>query len=400
MNVFARLPIYNITRLKLKSFVLIFLVSVLAFSAFGGILVTMSLQSGMEQLNRRLGADIMVVPDEAAESSGLENIVLQGNTGYFYMDRSKLNEVAAAEGIDEITPQIFLASASAGCCSAKVQIMGFDPDTDFVISPWIRENLGKPLESGEVIVGSDITADPGEIIRFYDVHCTVVGKLKKTGTHYDVCAFASNDTMIEFIKGSLGKSLNKYMDIDPDKVISCILINVKKGYSIDDIVNEINLRVDGVTAVRTTSMISGISQGLLSISNVIGLLIAAVWLLSFVIMILAFTMTINERRKEFAVLRVIGVSSKKLSATLMKEVLMTGLSGGIVGVLFGTLIVVPFSDLIRVQLDMPMLLPGFPSIMLYAVTSLAAAIAAGALASAFTVRRISRIDAGALLREE
>ncbi len=399
MKVFQSLPLRNVARRPVKSFLLGFLVALLAFAVFGGLLLTNSLQSGMESLNRRLGADIMVVPEEAAANADLQNIILQGSTGYFYMDRSKLDRVAALDGIDEISAQLYLASASAGCCTAKVQIMGFDPESDFTIRPWVQDSFPDGLGEREIIIGNDLSLEVGETIKFYDVKCTVAGKLQRTGTHYDTCVFASNDTVEAFISGSLGKQLNHYTGIDPEQVISCILINAGTGRSVEDLANEINLRVDGVTAIPTTSMVSGISDGLAGISRTIGILIVAAAVLAFVILALAFAMMTNERKKEFAVLRVIGVSRKKLSGTVWKEVLILCGAGGLCGVLLGFLVIVPFNRLISAHLELPLLLPGAAGVLGYLLLALVIAVAAGSMASFCTVRKINRLDAGLILRE-
>ncbi len=399
MNVFQSLPLRNVARRPVKSLLLGFLVALLAFAVFGGLMLTAGLRSGMDSLDRRLGADIMVVPEEAAEAEDLQNIILQGSTGYFYMDRSRLDQVAALEGIKEISAQLYLASASAGCCTAKVQIMGFDPVTDFTIRPWVKDSCPDDLGEREIIIGSDLSLEVGQTIKFYDVKCTVAGKLQKTGTHYDTCAFASNDTVKEFIAGSLGKQLNHYAGIDPEGVVSCILLNVEPGRDVKALADEIGLRVDGVTAIPTTSMVSGISDGLSGVSRTIGGLIAAVAVLAFAVMALAFGMMINERKREFAVLRVIGVSRKKLAGAVWKEVLLLCGAGGICGVLLGFLVIIPFNRLIGVTLELPFLLPGAAGILGYLLLALVIAVAAGSLASFWTVRKISRLDAGLILRE-
>ena len=100
------------------------LTALLSFTVFGALVLTQSLGRGMASLERRLGADIMVVPEEAAGKSGLESIVLQGNPTYFYMEDTKLDEVRAVDGVGETTTQLYLASLAASCCSAKVQLMG------------------------------------------------------------------------------------------------------------------------------------------------------------------------------------------------------------------------------------------------------------------------------------
>ena len=88
--------------------------TVLALAIFAGTMTVSSLRTGLSSLEARLGADIMVVPYAATTKSDLENIVLQGNTGYFYMDRSRFDQIAATEGVGQVSPQLFLASASSG----------------------------------------------------------------------------------------------------------------------------------------------------------------------------------------------------------------------------------------------------------------------------------------------
>ena len=113
MNIKNSIAIKNVAGRPLRSTALILLASFLAFSMFAGILVTSSLKRGFSSLEQRLGADIMVVPYEASTKADLSNIVLQGNTGYFYMNESVYDKIAAREGIGQISAQFFLASTSS-----------------------------------------------------------------------------------------------------------------------------------------------------------------------------------------------------------------------------------------------------------------------------------------------
>ncbi|MCR5090551.1 MAG: ABC transporter permease [Oscillospiraceae bacterium] len=400
MNVFQKLPLYNIVRRLSRSSALAGLIALLAFTAFAGSVIVSGLQSGMDSLERRLGADIMVVPEDADRSADLESIVLQGSTGYFYMDREKLDELAALNGVDEISSQLFLASASAGCCSMKVQIMGFDPETDFTILPWVKDVYTGDFQEGDVVMGCNLMGEVGETVRFYDVKCRVAAKLEKTGTSYDSAVFTDMNTLRMLLRASIDMELNDYGEIDPDSVVSCILINVADEYEIDDIVNTINVRVEGVRAVRTTNLTSGISSGLSGISYIVSLLIAAVWILSFFVLMIVFALTVNDRRKEFAVLRVMGVSKAGLVASVLKEVLLIGLLGGILGVLCGLIVTVPFGNLMESRMGLPLLLPGVGILTLYALVSILASTAAGTAASIVTVKKIGGIDPSLILREE
>ena len=95
------------------------LMAFLSFTAFSVTVVISSLQKGFTSLEERLGADIMVVPYEAGTRSSLTDIVLQGNTGYFYMNGEVMDKIASMDGIGRITAQYYLASASSSCCSAR-----------------------------------------------------------------------------------------------------------------------------------------------------------------------------------------------------------------------------------------------------------------------------------------
>lgn len=400
MNLFRKLPVLNLTRRPVRSAVMLCLVALLSFAVFGGALMISGLKNGMRSLEDRLGADLMIVPEEAAGRSGLEGIILEGNSTYFYMEDTKLAEVEAVEGVAESTPQLFLASLAASCCSAKVQLMGFDPETDFSILPWIRDDYSGSLEKMDIVVGADIVSDEGDRLLFYDTPCTVVAKLSPTGTNYDRCVFAGEDTVRELTRSSVGKKLNQFKDVDPNHVISCILINVQEGYDIDEVAQAISSGVDGVTAVRTRNLISGISDSLAGMTRIVGTLILVVCVLAFIALTIAFTMQINERRKEFGVLRVLGVSRKLLARCVWREILLLCAAGGLLGALLAALVVPAFSGALQAGLEMPLLRPGIGTVLLYLALSVLTAAAAGTLASFWNVRRIGKTDISLALRQE
>ena len=395
---FRSLPFKNLRGKPLRTAVLVTLTALLALTFLAGTLTVSSLRSGLASLENRLGAEIIVVPYEATTKKSFENIVLQGSTGYFYMDKQLADKVCSAEGIGQCSSQFYLASTSAGCCSIPVQIIGFDPDTDFTVQPWIRRSFDEPLGDGDIVVGNDLNAFVGDTLQFYGVECRVAAKLDKTGTSFDTTVFANMDTVKRMTRASLDKGLNSFKNIDPEKVVSCILINTSDERSADEVLNDINIHNKKVKAVRTKEMISGVSDSLGGVSRIVGILIAAVWLLGGVILLLAFTMSVNERKKEFAVLRVIGASRGKLARTVMAESLAVGVLGSLIGIGLGLLIMLPFAGAIEELLAMPYLLPDAGKIAVLAAGAAAASILTGVLAAAVSAYRISRMDTGVILR--
>ncbi|MBQ4248721.1 MAG: FtsX-like permease family protein, partial [Clostridia bacterium] len=118
-----------------------------------------------------------------------------------------------------------------------------------------------------------------------------------------------------------------------------------------------------------------------------------------VIMIIVFSGLVNERKKEFAVLRVVGMSRKMLSRLILTESLILSVIGGVIGIALGAAVVFPFSAAIEARIGLPFLTPGAGTVILLAVLSLVAALVAGPAASAYSAYKLSRVDTGVILRE-
>ena len=388
----------NIINRTGRSLALIILAAILAVSVFAGTIAINAMRNGLSALEDRLGADIMVVPYEAITKSDLKNIVLQGSTGYFYMNGEYLDEIAGIEGVGRISPQYYLASVKANCCSIPVQIIGFDPDTDFSITPWIKRSKGGSIGYMDVVVGNDLNAFVGDSMSFFGTKVNVAAKLDKTGTSYDTEVFCTRDTIQTLIEASLNKQLNQYASINSGNVISCILIDVADGYDVETVVNDINIHYKKLKAIRTKNMISGISDSLSAASKLAGVLIITVWVIALGIMIAAFTMMTGERKKQFAIFRAMGASGKKLSGMVLSEGVGLSLTGSLAGIITGLLIILPFSGYIESRMSIPFLLPGALTITLTAIISVMATCAAGAAAAGLSAGRISRLDTGTILR--
>ena len=395
-----QLPIQNLLRRPGRTMALAALTALLAFSVFGGSIVVMSLRQGLNSLESRLGADIIVVPSSAQSKVSFQNMLLQGTTGAFYMDADNLTRVREVEGVEIAAPQVFLASLKADCCSVKIQVIGFDPETDFFVRPWIGQSYSQELGELDVVTGCKVEANVGENIRIYDERCKVVGKLAPTGTGLDTAVYCGMDTMKILLKAAETKGVSHKVTSDPDDdVISAIYVKVKDGYDISEVNSKIQGHTRKCSAVRTKSMLTDVSDSLAGISKTVTVLIAAIWALALVILLIAFAMIAGERKREFAVLRLLGSSRAMLIGLVLKESALCSLAGGVLGVLLASLIVFPFTTLIETKLGLPYLRPEISSVTLLGLTSLAATVMIGATASAWTSFRLSRVDPGTVLRE-
>ncbi len=392
------LSVKNLIRKPGRTAALALLTAFLALAVFGGSVVVLSLRKGLNSLEARLGADIILVPDQAQSKVSFQNMFLQGTTGAFYMDASALEKALEVEGVEKAAPQTFLASLKADCCSIKIQVIGIDPEKDFTVQPWIERSLTRALGDMDVAVGCKVEAGVGEIIRIYDQRCKVVARLEATGTGLDTAVYCSMNTMNQLLKAAEEKGVSHKM-ASGDGVISAVYIKVKDGYDIDKVNSQLTSRVRKATAVRTRSMITGVSDSLAGVSRTVTILIVAVWALAFVILLLAFAMIIRERSREFAVLRLLGASRGMLGRTVLLESALCGLLGGVTGVGLSALLLFPFAQLIESALQLPYLMPDMINIVWLGLGTVLLSVIVAALSSVIAAYRLSRVDPGNALRE-
>lgn len=394
------LSLKNCLRRPARTIILTVMSIVLCFALLSGFLLNTGLQNGLEALEARMGADVMVIPNEAAAKQAFDDILLQGNPGYFYMDKDIASEIQKHESVKLSTTQLYLASLGASCCSAKVQMIGYDSETDFVIAPWIESTHDKELAPMQIYVGSQINAFPNERLMFYGVEVEVAGRLEETGTYMDASVYADDETIQNLISTAEANNTFQFNHIEPSKSVSCLLINVKDGYFPEELVEFINNNYDEVTAIQTQGMISDIASQLKGVSSIINFVIFAIWILIIAILMLAFTMISNERKKEFAILRIMGASRKKIFSIIFKETIYISSSGSIIGAIFASIIALLCVNVIEDSLSFPILLPSFVGFILISLLTVVISVITASLSSAMSANKVSKIDASLILREE
>ena len=394
------LMIRNLSRRPGRTTSLILLTAFLAISVFCGTIVVSSLRRGLSSMENRLGADIIVVPAEAESKVSMKNLLLQGTVGTFYMDASALEKVRETEGVEKASAQIFLSSMKADCCSVKVQVIGFDPENDFVVQPWIAESLNHPLGDMEVVVGCRVETDVGNSFRIYDKSCRVAAKLASTGTGLDTAVYCNMNTIHVLLQAAEEKGISHKIDSGNDsEVVSAVYVRVLPGTDPALVNNRLNGHVRKATAIRTAGMMTEVADSLSGVSRTIAVLICAVWGLALIILFIVFSMMVNERRRELAVYRLLGMSRKMLSGMILKETALCSFTGALCGTALGAILVFPFATLIETSLKLPYLTPDIGSIVLYACFAIAVTILVGCAAAARTASRLSRVDPGTTLRE-
>lgn len=181
----------NIQNKSVRSASLIILTAILTLVLFLSSFLILSLRNGMRSLANRMGADIIVVPE--GYDSKIRGAILRGEPNTFFLDKSVVEKIRAIDGVEIASPQLFIATLSAGCCSFPIQVIGFDSDTDFVVKPWLETQAKLPLEKGEILVGNNIVGDMHKHVKFFNQEFIIRGRLAKTGMGFDNTVFVNFD---------------------------------------------------------------------------------------------------------------------------------------------------------------------------------------------------------------
>ena len=396
----ARLPWMNLRGYPVRSGILAFFSVLMAMVMFGGTLIVCGIDRGLGTVESRLGADIMVTPADASSDFDAQAFLVGAEPSYFYMDEGVSGEVAGVDGVGAASPQLFLATARASCCSGRYQVIAFDPATDFTIQPWISDTSGaSSLGDMEVVVGANVGVSDPENFSLFGHRLRVVAQFDQTGSTLDNAVYANFDTARILIDSSLEKGLNKYTSLDTDHIISSVMVRVEPGRDVNAVASDIAARVPGVSVATSTTLVSGISRSLDNTSRTVTTLIALVWGVGLVMMTLMFVMMVVERKREFGTLLVVGAHRRLVSRVIALEAVILNAAGGALGILISGVLIVSFSGLVQQTIGIGFLVPSLAVIAALVALVLASMGLVALVSSWIALRCLNMADASALLKE-
>lgn len=396
----ARLPWMNLRGYPVRSGILAFFSMLMAMVMFGGTMIVCGIDRGLGTVESRLGADIMVTPADASSDFDAQAFLVGAEPSYFYMDEGVAGEVAGVDGVGAASPQLFLATARASCCSGRYQVIAFDPATDFTIQPWISDTSGaSSLGDMEVVVGANVGVSDPVNFSLFGHRLRVVAQFDQTGSTLDNAVYANFDTARILIDSSLEKGLNKYTSLDTDHIISSVMVRVEPGRDVNAVASDIAARVPGVSVATSTTLVSGISRSLDNTSRTVTTLIALVWGVGLVMMTLMFVMMVVERKREFGTLLVVGAHRRLVSRVIALEAVILNAAGGALGILISGVLIVSFSGLVQQTIGIGFLVPSLAVIAALAALALASMGLVALVSSWIALRCLNMADASALLKE-
>ncbi len=353
----------NIKRNSSRSFFIILVVMILALLLFVGTFFISGLSAGAKSMADRLGADIIIIPE--GYDPHTDNIILTGKPSRAYLPNDILSELKIFDAIQNASPQMFLASLNASCCSAKVQLIGIDYDTDFIIKSWLQKSLpfGRELMNNEIILGANVNGNLSGELEFFNIPLKIAGRLEATGFNFDNSVFMNRYTA-EILFHEAEKIMNRKLSKD-GSINSIVMIKLKPGYLAQDVARNINnnLNDKGIYALSGKKFVGNIGGTLNLISLVIKIILFSVWILVIIITGLLFAVSLTERKNEFINLRVIGASRAKILKIILSESLIMSALGSFLGLILGGILILFSSSYISEVLHMPLLISSWKVIL-------------------------------------
>ena len=388
----------NITRNGFRSLVVAACVFVVTGST---LLATMILRGAEDDLrleSERLGADLVVLPK--GSDAQPEGALFLGGPSTARMPESVTQKIAQVPGVAAVSPQLFLASVSGAASPADPEtfLVAFDPSTDFTVRPWLRSPGEGSLKLGECFVGSQLSVPGGDgVLRTFGPELTMKARLEPTGTSLDQTVFVSFDTARGMARasGSEGAALSGM----PPGFVSAVLVKLTPKVDPTLVAMVIDNDLTGVSAVKGAELFRSVRSQLTGMVVGFVVVLAILWGISVLVTGLVFSVAVNQRRREIAVLRALGATRFFVLRSLLAEVLLLALLGGLAGSSLAGACLYLFRDLLVDLLRISFLVPPLPDFLALTVFGLALGLVSVIMAALFPANKASRQDPAQAMRE-
>ena len=376
---------------------MLLLTSLCAASVFACVVLSFGLKNGINTIQKRLGADLMIVPKGAEQK--MQSVLISGEPNYFYMEKEIAEKISQIEGVEKVTSRFYLTSVSEDCCDFPVQIVGFEPETDFVISPWIEESFPPDSKKfteefyteGCVVTGSNVLTQK-DGVRFFGKTHPVSGKLSKSGAGIDNAVFVSMNTLKEIYDDAKGRGFGFISDGKAGSKVSAVFVRLSEGAKADSTAVKITSRIPNVSVVKRDAVFSEISSSLDSVFFILKILVVSVTLFTVISLAIIFPLAVSSRTAEFSILRILGAAHKKCAKILLYEALFISVAGGLSGIALACLLVFPFCTAIDSALSVPLVFPPPAILFLTGCAVLLAVIFAVLLSALKSIIAVSKLE--------
>lgn len=293
------------------------------------------------------------------EKMGADIVVIRRGSSQRYTQVGNVELLQMAQGIRETKDvvgvstqlRLFTYENCPWSEQPKTYIYAIDPKSDFTVSDWLPTGASAPLGHNEVYVGNKLTL-PGsqKTVNLAGMDLKVAERLKETGTTLDDTLFVTFSTAR--ILAQNYQNLKESIPGLEANYVPVFMVALSEGANALDAATNILKVVPGVSTFESYEFFRAGREQLTGLMRSLDKIFLIVWLGALFGIAMVFLISLNERRREIGVLRVLGASRSFALRALMLEGLMLAILGALPGVPIG---------LFAGAFVLPTLLPGFGS---------------------------------------
>ena len=227
----------------------------------------------------------------------------------------------------------------------------------------------------------------------------MAGKLQETGMGYDNSVFLNFNTAEELLKEPVVKN---YLAIgDKKEVVSLITVKADKKADIEKLAKALQNKYEkSNVSVETPGRLVESTRSTLKQYAACFIFVGAILTaFTFAALVSIFTITMNERKKEYGIIKSLGGSSLKIVSFTIGEAAAIGIMGSLAGSLLSVLTISLFRNLIVLHLKLPYLRQSFTSLILLTVLCTVLSVLTGMIAAGISAAAIQGKETYALIRE-
>jgi putative ABC transport system permease protein len=346
-----------------------------------------SIDKGIKVEMERLGADLLVAP--VGYEAKARTVLVSGEPQIFYMGEEVVDKIIAIPGVVAASPQIFMETSSYLLCCEILEtlLVGFDPETDFTVTPWIESRVDGPIDyERDIITGGMVAVYEGYAYYIYGQEFRVYARLQKTGLNYfDRTIFIPRARAYK-----LAQQTKERKGVAPLKLssgdVSIVLVRVSPNANVTKIAEQIKRDIPDVSVLKIQDMLANTKQIFLKLFGGLLVFSAVLWVANTLMISAIFSTIVSERQRELGILRAIGADRNAVFRLIILEAVILTSIGGILGIAVGSITFTIFKSHILssfTMLKFPYIWPSSPEILAIGLGSFLASLAMGIIGALY-----------------
>lgn len=396
----ARMAVADSIRRPWRLGVLAAGIAVAGAATFGSLVFQTSIARSLDQSLLRLGADALVLPEGV--TANLTPSLLSVEPAAATLPAEALARIASLPVVERVAGQRTLQLADTSG-HLPIDVVVFDAATDFTVQPWIVESLDRPFTCGDVIVGGRRPERVGERFTIQGVEVVVHARLGLTGSGpFERSLFMAGDTADRLAEAGGVDAAGAPLARNAVSTPSGVLVRLAAGRGPDELrfalakIPAVGVSTGNGSQIDVRQAVAALSRSSLALL-VVGLLAPAV------LVGVAYTGMLAERRRELGLMLSLGLRRRDIVMVVAVEAAVAALAGGLVGVVVAATVLAAFIRTVGFLLarrEIPFVAPAVPECLWFGLMSLLLVTGATVVAAVVAAAIAAGREAWALVRGE